>query len=72
MEFNSERALALVSQSRFKRSAIAEDCCITEESLSHYLNGHGRPSKAVVKLLAQTLDVPESELWIAQDKAKAS
>jgi transcriptional regulator with XRE-family HTH domain len=61
--FRHEFAKELVKGSKLKRSAIAEECRITTETLTHYLNGRLNPSRAVATLLALTLNVPESELW---------
>jgi transcriptional regulator with XRE-family HTH domain len=56
-------ARELVKNSRFKRSAIAEACRIKTNTLTVYLSGLANPSKSVVALLAQTLNVPEDILW---------
>lgn len=53
----------LVAQSRFKPEYIAESAGIQRASLRQLLNGNYRPSRSVVKLLAQVLEVPESELY---------
>jgi transcriptional regulator with XRE-family HTH domain len=62
MKFNSTKAKALIDASPYKERVIAERCTIKLRSLKTYLRGDGTPSAAVVRLLAQALEVPESEL----------
>jgi len=71
--FNHKRAKELVAASRLKKSVIASDSSIKEATLSKYLNGDGHPSPAVIRLLASSLGVHESELTIKeQTQSKAS
>lgn len=63
MRFNWRKAKDLVDNSRLRRKAIAADCAVTEGTFKMILTGHTNPGKAVVRLLAQSLKVPEEELY---------
>lgn len=67
MRFNTIKAKELVEGSRLKRSAIADECGVDVKTLTNHLNGHTVPSRSVVKLMAQILEVPESELVFADE-----
>jgi transcriptional regulator with XRE-family HTH domain len=60
--WNQSRAKELIEEKGRTRKWVAEQCRITVESLSQILNGR-TPSRPVVALMAQALDVDESELW---------
>lgn len=72
MKFNTGKAKILVESSRLKRAAIADECGVEVTTLTHYLNGHAVPGRPVVKLLAQTLEVPETELWLDNEDKKSA
>jgi transcriptional regulator with XRE-family HTH domain len=52
------------------REWVADQCGIKIITLSSYLKGARQPSLSVVKLLSQTLRVPETELWAESENAK--
>ncbi len=73
MRFNSKRASELVDACPIKEKVIADKCTIEVKTLQQYLRGNGKPSAPVLRLLAQVLEVPESELTINDsDSSKAS
>ena len=73
MNFNAIKARELVDASPFKEKVIADRCTIKVKSLQQYLRGNGTPSPSVLRLLAQTLGVSESELTSGDKEApKAS
>jgi transcriptional regulator with XRE-family HTH domain len=69
--FNHTKAKQLVEASKLKRSAIASEATIKDSTLVRYLNGEGNPSPSVVRLLAKTLEVDESELLTQTNDQKA-
>lgn len=64
---NRDRAKALIKERGRTKDWIASQCCVEPATLKHYLNGHKNPSAAVLRLMAQALEVPESELKAAED-----
>ncbi len=72
MKFNWAKARALVDASPIKEEVIADRCTIEKKTLQQYLRGNGKPSFPVLRLLAQTLNVPEAELQIPDREAKRS
>lgn len=62
LEFNGEKAKQLIKAKGFRNSAVADYCGIKHRSLNSYLNGFGRPSLSVMRLMAQKLGCSEDDL----------
>ena len=60
--FMRHRAKELID-GKYRRSWIAEQCGITNVYLNQLLQGAQNPGRPLVKLMANVLSVPESELF---------
>jgi transcriptional regulator with XRE-family HTH domain len=61
-EFRNENARKQILKEGRTREWLAKQCCITIDSLKHILAGRRSPGRAVVKLMAQSLNCTEEYL----------
>lgn len=70
--FMREKAKALIKEKGRTRDWIASKCCVEPQTLNTYLSGSRQPSAAVLRLMSQALEVPESELWGDQQNKESA
>jgi len=57
-----EKCKQLIEEKGLKRRWIAERCEIVPETLTHLLNGRGKPSARLIEALANTLNCDKEYL----------
>lgn len=67
MKFNRWKVKELVEKSELKRPVIAKRVGLKDKSFLNALNGYTGISVAAIRLLSQTLGVPEEELYLKDD-----
>lgn len=75
--FNRSKAQALKAAKGIQTKWLAQRCGVRSDTISAYLSEKRgsdgpNPSLAVVRLMAQALGVPESELWDEQEKKRSA
>jgi transcriptional regulator with XRE-family HTH domain len=72
MQFNREQLEQVKKAQGRETKWLAEQCGIKRDTLSSYLAGRKNPSRAVVKLMALALSVPESVFWVDAEHKKSA